>query len=107
YPHRPESPHLVMFYQDLKERESGLMAMEAHVARLEKLLGLKVRAKICWVRGSLLGQHGKAHMGIAIGSSETPAANTNLDRHELAHTVLDQLRVAETDPPMFLHEGWA
>ena len=34
-------------------------------------------------------------------------AGVGLDRHELAHAVLDEFRARDSDPPFLLHEGWA
>src|SRR5262249_50438890 len=80
----------------------------------EKLLGAPVRTKILWVRGPLLGQKNLSVCGLALGTPVTPAGRRPdllydwfLDRHEVAHAVLDQHRDPDSDPPMLLHEGWA
>jgi hypothetical protein len=47
YPYRLESPHLLMFYDNqLTDPEGDLQAMERHVARMEQMMGLPLRAKI-------------------------------------------------------------
>ena len=102
---RVESDRLVMFYRELDQVEADLDSMDRHVEQLEGTLSTPVRAKIHWVRGSLLGQGRVSFLGLALGSDQSPA-NT-LDRHEIAHAMLTQLRKPSADPPMMLHEGWA
>jgi hypothetical protein len=106
YPHRLESEHLVMFYDDdVTDPQGDLDEMERHVTRLAEQTGRPLRAKIHWVRGPLLGQRYLALFGTALGTSESPPAP--LDRHELAHAVLYQHNTPDTEPPMLLVEGWA
>ena len=75
----------------------GNTAVLRGVARLEELGGPTFRAKIWWIRGSLLGQGPLAIGGLALGSSKSPANHT--DRHELAHAVLYQGNDPDTNPP--------
>ncbi len=105
YPKRIESDRLVMFYRELDEPDADIEAMDRHVAELEQTLGNPLRSKIHWIRGSLLGRSRLSFLGLALGSEKSPAGN--LDRHEIAHAVLTQVRVPSADPPMMLHEGWA
>jgi len=106
YPHRLETDRIVMYYGDgLTEPRADLEAMDRHVARLQEMTGLTPRAKIWWVRGTLLGQGPLAIGGLALGSSKSPAEHT--DRHELAHAVMYQGEYPDTDPPTLLVEGWA
>jgi hypothetical protein len=113
YPHRLETERLVMYYTDPAAPEKYARAMDAHVARMEKLLGAPLRRKILWIRGPLLGQRNLSYYGLALGSPSTPAEGSAvigisyIDRHELAHAVLDQHRSPNSDAPMLLHEGWA
>jgi hypothetical protein len=113
YPHRLETERLVMYYSDPAAPEKYAREMDAHVARMEKLLGAPLRRKILWARGPLLGQRNLSYYGLALGSPSTPAdgsaaiGNWYLDRHELAHAVLDQHRKPDSDAPTLLHEGWA
>jgi hypothetical protein len=116
YPHRVETERLVMFHDGrVSQPERDAREMERHVARLEKLTGRPLRAKIYWVRGPLLGMGRMALYGLALGSSESPddwdsSATTglpSLDRHELAHAVLHQHQGPDDDPPTLLVEGWA
>ena len=106
YAHRLESQRLVMFYPDgLTDPEGDLQAMDRHVADMEDRTGLPLRAKIYWARGPLLGQRGLCCFGIALGTDESPA--NELDRHELAHALLNQHYTTDTEPPTLLSEGWA
>jgi hypothetical protein len=108
YPHRLETARLVMFYDDrVADPEGDAAAMDRHLARMEKLTGKSLRAKVYWVRGRLLGMGGFCNRGVACGSSQSPAADGTLDRHELAHAVLSQHETPDTDPPTLLSEGWA
>jgi len=106
YPHRLESQRLVMFYTDeVTDPEGDLQAMDQHVADMEERMGRPLRAKIYWARGSLLGQRNLCCFGITLGSDRSPASR--LDRHELAHAVINQHTAHTTDPPTLLSEGWA
>lgn len=106
YPHRLESQRLVMFYGDgLADPQGDLRAMDRHVQEMEQLTGLRLRAKIYWARGRLLGQGNLCCYGIALGSAQSPA--NELDRHELAHALLNQHYTTATQAPTLLSEGWA
>jgi hypothetical protein len=108
YPHRLETARLVMFYDDrVADPEGDAAAMDRHLARMEKLTGKSLRAKVYWVRGCLLGMSGFCNRGVVSGSSQSPAAAGTLDRHELAHAVLSQHESPDIDPPTLLSEGWA
>jgi hypothetical protein len=112
YPHRLETERLVMYYTDPAAPQKYAREMDEHVARMEKLLGAPLRRKILWVRGPLLGQRSLAFYGLALGSLSSradgmPDGNWLLDRHELAHAVLDQHRTPDSEPPTLLGEGWA
>lgn len=110
-PRRLETDRLIMFYDQLATPQLDIEVMDQHVARLEERVGSPLRAKIHWVRGSLLGQGNCSFLGLALGSTQSPAdwssAEGYLDRHELAHAVITQQRPLTADPPMVLHEGWA
>ena len=89
YPHRMESQRLVMFYRDgLPDPAGDLRAMDRQVAGMEERTGLRLRKRIYWARGPLLGRQGLCCFGIAAGSGESPAGV--LDRHELAHALINQ-----------------
>ena len=68
YPHRFETDHLVMFYDErVRHPQRDAEAMERHVARLEAVTGVTLRAKIHWVRGQLLGRGRMACRGLCSG----------------------------------------
>ena len=86
--------------------------MDRHLARMEAMLGEPLRAKVYWVRGTLvrLDLRNLSVHGIALGSGASPDdwdTGGILDRHELAHAALDLYRTPDADPAYFLHEGWA
>src|SRR5262249_12230941 len=116
YPHRIETDHLVMFYDErVRHPWRDAEAMDRHVARLEAVTGTPLRAKIYWVRGRLLGWGRMACRGLALGSDRSPddwdtadhPDSLSVDRHELAHAVLHQRLAPDADPPALLSEGWA
>jgi hypothetical protein len=116
YPRRVDTKHLVMFYDDrVATPRRDADAMEAHVTWLEAITGQPLRAKIYWVRGRLLGFGPMACYGLAAGSSQSPEDwetadhpdHLSVDRHELAHAVIQQLYRPDSDPPFLLVEGWA
>src|SRR5262245_1871297 len=52
YPYRVRTDRLVMYYDDgVTEPAADVAAMEAHLARLEELLGRRQHSRIHWVRG--------------------------------------------------------
>lgn len=106
YPHRLETDRLVMYFDDRVTDSAGdVAAMDAHLARLEVVLGRPERARIHWVRGSALGMRGMSIHSVALGTAATPAGWA--DRHELAHSFLYQFSDPGSEPPMLLLEGWA
>lgn len=112
YPDRVATGRLVMFHDRVATPDRDAAAMDAHLARLEGLLGGPLRTPIYWVRGRVrrLGLGGLSVHGLALGSDSSPAdwaTEGALDRHELAHAAIDQFRPVDADPPFLLHEGWA
>jgi hypothetical protein len=116
YPHRLESQRLFMFYDDrVTDPHKDLEAMDQHVAALEAETGKPLRMKIHWVRGEVFGRGRMAILGLALGSSYSPADwdtadhpfRLSVDRHELAHAVVHQVQPPDADPPTLLIEGWA
>ncbi len=106
YSRRLESDRVVMFYRTgLTDPEQDLATMDRHVAGLEEQSGRLLRAKIHWVRGNPFGTGGFSTPGFAFGTDTSPA--DELDRHELAHAVLNQHVAPGTIPPALLGEGWA
>lgn len=113
YPQRLETARLVMYYNHLADPQGDAVAMDQHLARLESMLGGRLRSQVYWIRGRTprLNLGNLSIHGLALGSDASPAdwnRGGRLDRHELAHAALDQYqRKTDSDPPFLLHEGWA
>lgn len=109
YPRRLSSERVVMIYDELTDPSRDLAAMDRRVARLEDLLGRPMLGKVHWVRGPLLGMNGRAFQGLALGQTVYPGSDrtTFVDRHEVAHVVLNHHLPADAEPPALLSEGWA
>jgi hypothetical protein len=106
YRSRVETDRLVMYYGDgVGDPAGDAAAMDAHLARLEKVLGQRQREKITLVRGPSLGLHGMSIRSVALGSDGGPVSW--VDRHESAHLFMYQFSRPESEPPMLLLEGWA
>ncbi len=106
YPHRLETDRLVMFYGDgISDPEAEALQMDRHLARMEALTGVVLKAKIWWVRGRLLGQGSLSMGALALGSGESPVGK--VDYHELAHALIHQGGDRDSHPPTLLSEGWA
>jgi len=106
YPHRLETARLIMYYDDrVTEPASDVAAMDAHLARLEGVLGRRQHSRIHWVRGRALGMHAMSIHSVALASEVSPAGW--FDRHELAHSFMYQFSDPGSEPPMLLLEGWA
>jgi hypothetical protein len=106
YPHRIETDRIVMYYGDGVADPAGDAAtMDAHLARLEGVLGVRQREKITLVRGPSLGLHGMSIHSVALGSDR--GAASWVDRHEAAHSFMFQFSRPDSEPPMLLLEGWA
>ena len=85
-------------------------AADEHVERMANQLGKSVPAgRIYWIRREILGQRGRAIGNFAFCNhgDQYPTALTDLDRHELAHTLITVLSGPDNNPPALLKEGWA
>jgi hypothetical protein len=106
YPYRLETARLVMYYDDRVTDPAGdAAAMDAHLARLEEVLGRRQHSRIHWIRGQALTMHAMSIHSVALASEVSPASS--LDRHEIAHSFLYQFSDRGSEPPMLLLEGWA
>ena len=106
YPHRVETARIVMYHDDRVTDSTGdAAAMDAHLARLEEVLGRRQHSRIQWVRGKALEMHAMSIHSVALGSEASPAGW--FDRHEIAHAFLYQFSDPGSEPPMLLLEGWA
>jgi hypothetical protein len=118
YPERTEGRYVVMIHNGvLDSPQKDVAAMDRHLERMQELLGRKMRSKVRWVRGSLLGVSRRGGLGWALGTSDTASRETDelssLDRHEAAHAILATLEHGDVRvplnraPPAILSEGWA
>jgi hypothetical protein len=113
YPVRTVGRKVVMIHEGIPDAEEQVRAMDLHVERMERLLGRPTTGKVHWVRGALLGRKGLCFWGMALGSTGAEQAQasdglTTLDRHELAHGVIDNFADSyKREPPPILVEGWA
>ena len=105
-PHRIETQRLVMFYgPGVFNPQRDANEMDRHVARMEELTGLRLRAKIFYVRGPMFAGRHVSFRGLAFGTAQSPA--NSIDRHELAHAIIGQHEQPDSYPPTLLSEGWA
>jgi len=118
YPERTEGRYVVMIHNGvLDSPQQDVAAMDRHLERMQEVLGRKMRSKVRWVRGSLLGVSGRGGGGWALGSSDTEPRETDelsqLDLHESAHAILDTMEHGDIrvpldhEAPAILVEGWA
>ncbi len=112
YPFRHEGERFVMFSDSDSPNAKRITAMDAHIRAMEKSLGAKSAYKVYWVRGPVYGLHGRYVCGWSLGEpANAPADGADglnyMDRHEVAHFVLDQLLARPDHVPMLLQEGWA
>jgi hypothetical protein len=120
YPQRTEGRYVVMIHNGvLASPQQDVTVMDRHLEHMQEILGRKMRSKMRWVRGSLLGVSKRGGFGWALGSSDTASRETDelpyLDRHEAAHAILETLEHGDVrmpmplyhDVPAILAEGWA
>ena len=112
YPERTPGKWVTMVGAPVANAHDQVAAMDRHVDALLARLERPTTWPICWYRGSLFGLGGHALENMALGAEVgqfTPESDglTRLDRHEVAHTVIEGLRSPTNDPPRLLSEGWA
>jgi hypothetical protein len=113
YAERTVGRKVVMIHAGMPDAQEQVEAMDRHVERLEQLLGHEMTGKVHWVRGDLFGRGGLHFCGIALGGQSGEGARgpdglTSLDRHEVAHGVIDSfLKPYQAPPVPILAEGWA
>jgi hypothetical protein len=113
YPIRTAGEKVVMISTPVADAGAQVAAMDRHVRALEARLGRTTPGTIHWVRGPLLGvQGGHAVFGLCLGTLPASGpvdaeALSALDRHEVAHCVLNSHSSPSMNPPALLTEGWA
>ena len=113
YPARTEGSKVVMISTPFALAREQVEAMDRHVREIEARLGVTNSARVHWMRGPILGMQGKAIFGLCMGSEPAKKVMNNggsldyLDRHEVAHCVINLACSGVGDPPALLCEGWA
>ena len=112
FPRRTVGGKVVMISQPMENAAAQVAAMDEHVRQIEKRLGRQLERRVHWVRGPLLGLQGKAIVGLCMGTRSQEAVPDeqgldSLDRHEVAHCVINMLCPPSSEPPALLLEGWA
>lgn len=112
YPRRSVGEKVVMISAPVPDAAEQVAAMDQHVRVMEKRLGREISGRVHWVRGPLLGIQGKAILGLCMGSrpGKENASGQDLadvDRHEVAHCVVNRFITPWSEPPALLLEGWA
>ncbi|MFN0055079.1 MAG: hypothetical protein ACKV0T_23140 [Planctomycetales bacterium] len=112
YPQRTLGEKVVMIGVPDVNAQAQVAAMDAHVRALEGRLGRSMEGRVHWFRGPLLGMQGRAIFGVCMGSlqgASSPDASglDSLDRHEVAHCVVNSFCNLSSDPPALLLEGSA
>ncbi len=112
YPHRYEGQRFVMWSNSPQPDQAEMDAMDAHIRDMEQTFGRRSDYKVYWVRGPVLGISGRYGYGWALGErlgfpTDGVGKLQVLDRHEVAHFVLDQVLPRGNEVPKLLHEGWA
>lgn len=111
YPKRYEGEHVVMVYDSVANPAGQVAAMDRHVERMEAILGRSRQGKAHWIRGPVFARHGWYLQGLSVASEPAEGDGGDelmeLDRHEVAHYVIDQHCGPDAQPPCLLVEGWA
>jgi hypothetical protein len=110
YPRRTPGEHVVLIDDgSTPDAEQLVRVMDVYLELMAAILHQPMPAtELAWVRGSLVGQSGRAILAWALCAHGEPAAElTPLDKHEMAHTLITMMGDADQDPPFLLVEGWA
>ncbi|MSR59170.1 MAG: hypothetical protein EXS05_16265 [Planctomycetaceae bacterium] len=112
YPQRVEGEKVVMISTPQPDAAATVQRMDAHVRDLEQRLGRPIGSRIHWIRGSVLGMQGRALYGLCMGSIPELSLRDKtgldpLDRHEVAHCVINAFCTIASEPPSLLSEGFA
>jgi len=108
YPYQHEGERFVMWSDSPKFDKNEMAAMDAHIRAMEEAFGRQPSYKVYWVRGPVWGVFGRGGSGWALGSSSMPTLGTNdVNRHEVAHFILDEFCPSGSEVPALFSEGWA
>jgi hypothetical protein len=112
YPERTAGEWVTMVGAPAADAQSQVAAMDRHIEASLARLAQSATWPIVWYRGPLLGlQRFAVHdmaIGSAVGAYKRGADGlTELDRHEVAHCVINRNCTGRSDPPRVLMEGWA
>ena len=107
-PRRTQGDHVTLYDAGETPDAEGLVTeLDEHVAQMSALLESEPPdTQVRWVRGTLLGEGGRAMSAWALCDADEPEV-TYLDRHEVAHVVITLLAGPRQNPPMLFAEGWA
>jgi hypothetical protein len=109
YPYQHEGERFVLWSDSPEVDAKKMAAMDAHIRAMEEAFGRLPRYKVYWVRGPVWGIEGRGGSGWAVGINPAmpDAVTGRVDRHEVAHFVLDEFLPFGNETPKLLHEGWA
>jgi hypothetical protein len=112
YRERTRGKWVTMVGAPAEDARAQVAAMDRHVETSLARLGHSASWPIVWYRGRLFGLQECAIHDMAIGSKVGQTKRgadglTVLDRHEVAHCVINQNDTVLSDPPRVLMEGWA
>jgi hypothetical protein len=110
YPQWTEGQHVILLDDGSISEPTKLVAqMDQHIEQMAARLHAGLPShKVRWVRGSLLFLHGQEFASWAICDADQSSPDlTYVDRHEVAHALIEELCSVDQDPPMLLGEGWA
>ncbi len=110
HPHCSTGKRVVMFHDADDQAASELASLDEHVERMEELLGKSSTATAHLYRGPVFDASAQIAgwylCGLAIVEMHGETIGS-LDRHELAHAVVDFHSDIDAVPPAVLVEGWA
>jgi hypothetical protein len=107
---RAEGKRVILFHDSANIPEPELASIDRHIEQMEELLGRPPAGRMHWIRGPVFAQQGELDgwylHGLAIVTRPTTGVET-IDRHEIAHAVIDAQCGPDAQPPLVLVEGWA
>jgi hypothetical protein len=81
--------------------------MDQHIVAMATLLGESPPTGLRWVRGEIFRHGGFSSLNWAVCGANHDGELNELERHEMAHAVIDSLCGPDHDPSTLLVEGWA